>query len=298
MGLFDFGGSRSRSRSDSSSSSFDNLDSFGFNFGRTGSSSSGISGGSSSSRSGSVSQDRIAFEDIFASLFGGASSAAGAVNTGALTTASNLLFNSGAAFLDTLGGGGAGARALEERLASRDGLADEQISLLGEDISRFLSEDVNPAIKESGVVASTLGGSRGEVQRGMATDSATREFARGAVDIRSRDQAARDSIAGMLAQDESSRAGTALSSLPGLFGLAEGGALASLSPFAALSSILGPATVLSSSSSAASSEASDFARQLSEAFGIDFGFDSTRGRAGSQSRSSSSSRSDSVSFGF
>lgn len=280
MGLFGIGGGKSSTDSSSSSSSFDNLDSFGFNIG----------GSESLSRSGgrSTSSDQVAFEDIFARLFGGAEGAAGGINPSSITQAANTLFSSGGGFLESLSDGGPGSRALEERLASRDGLADQQVDILGEDINKFLTESVLPEITSKGVAAGTLGGSRGEVSRGIAAEGALDSFRRGATDIRVRDQAARDEIAGSLAQNEIGRAGTGLAALPGLFGLAESGALADLSPFAMLSQILGGPTVLGSS------EAENSA--LAESFGFDLGLDSTTGRAGSQSESTTRSRSRNFSF--
>lgn len=286
MGLFSFGGSRSDSSSQSQSSSFDNMDSSGFTFGQTGSQSSGGSGSQATSR------QNIAFEDVFAKLFGGASQAAGSVDTAGLTGAANLLFGSGGKFLDTLDSGGEGAGYLKDRLASRDGMADEQVGMLGDDIARFLAEDVNPAITSGGVQAGTFGGSRGEVQRGIATRGATEAFSKGSLDIRAREQQQRDALATSLSQDESGRATGALGALPSLFGLAEGGAMSGLSPFLALSQILGGPTVLTESDS------SSFSQQLAEAFGLNIGANQATGRAGSQGTSSSDSSSRSFNMGF
>lgn len=269
MGLFGIGGSKSSSSS--VSSSFDNLDSFGFNFARD----------SSSSRGGSSSSQSVAFQDVFSKLFRGASGAAAGVDTSSISNAANLLFGQGGGFLEELGGGGAGARFLEERLARGDELADQEIAGLESDIGRFLSETANPAITAGGVAAGTLGGSRGEVQRGIATRGATEAFTRGATDIRARHRGELDAAATALAGDETARGLGGLGALPGLFGLAESGALADLSPFAALSSILGGPTVLTESESS----------QLAEALGLQIGADKTTGRAGSSSRSSSSSAS-------
>lgn len=275
---FGIGGSTSKQSSQSSSSSFDNLDQQGLNIGGSQSSSIGQSSSSSS----------IAFEDVFAKLFGGASGAAAGINTSAITDAANLLFGGGTNFLDQLAGGGAGAKFLEDRLAGSDQLVADQIGLLEEDIGRFLSETVNPAITGSGVQAGTLGGGRGEVQRGIASRGAAEAFAKGATDIRLGERARTDAIAQALASDETGRAGVGLNSLGDLLNLVTGGSLAGLEPFAALSQILGPATVLTDSQSSQSSQGTSF----------DFGFDQTTGRAGSQSSSSSSGSSKSFDFGL
>lgn len=258
MGLFGIGGSSSSSRGSSSSSSFDNLDQF--------------------SLGGSQSGQNIAFEDLFASLFGGASGAAGAVNTGALTNQANLLFGAGGGFLEGLQGGGAGAEFLEGELGRSSGIVDEQIGQLGGDLEKFLGESILPQIKSSGVSAGTLGGSRGEVSKGIAAEGLLSEFARGSTAIRAGERDRITGIAQGLAQDETNRNQIGLGALPGLFGLAEGGALAGLSPFAALSQIMGGPTTLTDSSS--------------------FDVGSTTGRAGSTSESSQRSRSSSFNFGF
>lgn len=293
---FGIGGSRSRSRSSSSSSSFDNLDASGFDIGFDTSTSSSRGGGSSFDRSGSESSQRIAFEDVFANLFSQSFGAAGGIDTGRISGAASLLFGAGGNLIQQLQDGGAGADYLETRLANRDGLAEAQVSQLGDDLARFLSEDVNPAITSGGVQARTMGGSRGEVQRGIAERGASEAFVRGATDIRLADQASRDAIAGNLMASESDRLATSLGSLPQLFGLAEAGTMSALSPFLALSQILGPQTALTESSSFGEGGSEQFSEALAQALGFNFGANRTRGRAGSRSQSSSSSSSRSFSL--
>lgn len=300
--MFSFGGGTSKSKSESSSSSFDNLDQVGFGFDV--STNRSESGGASRSldRSGSESttRSRVAFEDVFADLFGNAAGAAGRVATGNITNAANLLFNAGGSIIDNLQDGGVAQSTLEERLAARDGLADQQVDQLGDDLARFLAEDANPAITQSGVAANTLGGSRGEVQRGIATRGASEAFVRGATDIRLADQSARDNIATTLLANENARSATSLSALPSLFGLQEAGALAELSPLQQLAGILGPQTVLQDSDATSfgfgESSSEQFSSAIAEALGLSF--DRTTGRAGSESSSSSSSSSKSLSLGF
>lgn len=279
---FGIGGSDSRTESNSSSSSFDNLDSTGFNIGASGSESGG--------RSRSGSSQNIAFEDVFARLFGGASATAGGIDTSSLTRASNMLFGSGASFLDSLGGGGAGAGFIEDRLAGSDSRVSDEMGILEADLNRFVGEQADRRTTSSGVAAGTLGGGRTLVQNQLTDRNAAEAFARGSVDIRAREREATDALALGLAQDETMRAGTGLDSLAGLQGISESGALAGLTPFAALSQILGGPVALTESFGEADDFASSFAR--------DFGFDSTVGRAGSQSESSSRGRSRSFNFGF
>ena len=276
--IFNIGGSKasSSSQSESSSSSFDNMDASSFDFGMN----SSRSGGSSSSSS------RIAFEDIFAQMFGGAAGAAAGIDTGVTSSAANMLFSSGLGFIDELGGGGAGRDFLAGQMNDSGEIVDSQIDQLGTDIGKFLSDKVNPAIKSSGIQAGSLGGSRGEVQRGMAADSALQEFVRGSTGIRASERDRMTGIASGIMGSDAARNQSALSMLPSLFGLAESGAMASLSPFAMLSQILGPQTVLTDSESS----------QLAESLGINMGGSSTVGRAASESSSTSSSESSSMSF--
>lgn len=288
---FGIGGSRSRSRSSSSSSSFDNLDQSSFDVGFDTSTSSSRGGGTSFDRSGSRSSQRVAFEDAFANLFAQSFGAAGGIDTGRISGAASMLFNAGGNLISQLQDGGPGADYLETRLGQRDGLAEAQISQLGDDLAQFLAEDVNPAITSGGVQARTLGGSRGEVQKGIAERGAADAFVRGATDIRLADQAARDAIAGNLMSSQSDRLATSLSSLPQLFGLAEAGTMASMSPMLALAQILGPQMALTDSSSFGEGGSEQFSEALAEAFGYNIGGSRTTGRAGSRSSSSSSSSS-------
>lgn len=278
--------SRSSSQSDSISASFDNLDAFGFGV----STDTSRSGGSSVSGSRDVSSSRVAFEDIFAQLFGNASATAAGIDTGAITGAANLLFGSGRSFLDTL----QSSPELEGQFAAADADEAASIDLLEADIGEFLRETVNPAITQRGVTANTLGGSRGEVQRGIASEAALEEFVRGATGIRRDTQARKDSLAGQLATDRLARSQTGINALPELFGLAESGAFASLSPLAALAQILGPQTVLTDASGVSFGESSQFG----ESAGSSLQFDTTTGRAGSAAKSTSSSQSSSKSKSF
>lgn len=246
---FGIGGSTSESRTDSSS--FDNLDQSSFDI-----------GGSS---------QQIAFEDLFRDLFGGASVAASGINTGGLASAAQGLFSSGGGFLESLESGGAGGEFLRDRLGRSDEIVGEQVGVLGTDIEKFLTESVLPNINQTGISAGTFGGTRGGVARGLAGEAAISEFARGSTDIRARERGATDAIATSLLQSTNQAAGVGLGGLSDVLGLAESGAFAGLSPFAALAQILGDPTVLGES--------------------FDLGGSRTTGRAGSQSTSTSEGRS-------
>jgi hypothetical protein len=236
-----------------------------FNIGGSKSSSSSSSYGYSQSFSDSLSQaaskDRVAFEDVFAQLYGGAAGAAGkaAELVPMFQGQAAELYSGGTRFLDTL----EQESPLMARL-SETGTADEQIAALGEDLGMFFREELNPAITSRGVATGTLGGGRQGVAQGRAASSVAREFQRGATAIRTADVGRRDSLAAMLSEDQLGRASTGLAALPSLYGLAEGGLTAGLAPYAALSSILGGPTVLGESADFATSTARALSEETSQ----------------------------------
>lgn len=273
MALFSFGREKSKSQSQQSS----------FGYSTSQSESSSLSGGSSVSSSGSAARSftDIAFADIFRELYSGATGAADrAANlVPALADQARQLFGGGVSFLDDLQAAGApdaGADYLAARVAGESPVLDEQIGALGEDLSRFFGEQLNPQITEAAVRSGALGGGRQGVAQGLATEAVAREFARGATSLRAADVAARDAAArdlsGNLRATEANRiaaAGTGLGALPGLFGIAQGGFGAELAPYQALASILGgPVTLAGSESTSSSSSAAyDFAEAVSRATG-------------------------------
>ncbi len=143
MGLFSVGGSRSKSQSTGSSSSIDAA--------RSGS----ISGGQSVG--GSESAQSIAFEDVFARLFGGAEGAAGGLDPSMLSGAANQLFSGGMGFLEQLSGG-ADTEFLQSRLSGESPILGEQIDALGEDIGQFFNEQILPGISSEAIAGGGLGG--------------------------------------------------------------------------------------------------------------------------------------------
>lgn len=269
MSLFSFGGSKSRTTQRSESYSQDS------------SQAGSVSGGYSTS--GSQSQDSVAFEDLFAKLFGGAGDAAFGLDTSTLTTQANQLFGSGASFLQGLQGTPE-QEYLEGRITGENPLLQQNIDALGEDIGKFFSEQINPEITSQAVAGGTLGGGRQGVAQGLAAEAAGKEFQRGALGLRTADMAQRDAAATNLGGLRSQAAGTGLSALPGLAGLAEFAATSPLAPFMALADIMGGPTVLGQSSS--ESEAGDFATSFSESFGY------------SRANSSTDSTSKSIKLGF
>jgi len=256
-------------------------------YGYSGSQSDQFSRGVSSSLGGgqSTTTQGIAFEDLFQRLYGGASTAADTAiaNAGELGTAARQLFTGGQGFLDQLRGG-ADTAYLEQRLGGNPQLG-EQISALGSDIGEFFRTEINPTIRGNAVAAGGLGGGRQGVAQGLAANAAAKQFTQGATALRAQDLASRDTAAANLASARTSAATGALSQIPALFGLAQGGANAALSPYAALAGILGGPTVLSQSQATNFQQATseDIARAISSSFGEDF----MKAQATSKSKSAS-----------
>lgn len=273
MGLFSFGGSKSSSSSQSqgTASSLDISQSV--------SASGGIS------QAGSSSQQRVAFEDVFARLFGGAEGAAAGLDPSLLSGAADQLFSGGLDFLEQLTGG-AETDFLQSRVAGESPVLGEQITNLGEDIGAFFREQVLPGITSEAVAGGGLGGGRQGVAEGIAAQSAGREFQRGATTLRAADITARDSAAAVLGEQRIGAAGTGLAQLGSLAGIADFGFGANLQPFERLSALLGGPTVLGESESFSS--AADFARALSSSFGT----------SQAQNTSSSQSKSKAIQAGF
>lgn len=232
----------------------------------------------SAGSSQSFSQDSIAFEDIFARMFGGAEGAAGGLDPSMLTDAANQLFSGGLDVMNQLGGD-AGSQYLEGRLGENDVL-QQQIDLLGEDLGGFFNEQLMPGITSQAVGGGALGGGRQGVAQGMAADQVGDLFTQGATALRAGDMQARDAAAGVLAGNAGQNAMTSLQGLPGLAGLADMGFGAAMSPYERLAGILGGPTTLTN----AGSTSADFANSFSNSF--------------AQSTASSRSRGKSVKLGF
>ena len=250
MGLFSFGGSKSKSQSSGSSSSLD--------LSQSGSVSGGVSAG------GSESSESIAFEDVFARLFGGAEGAAAGLDPSLLTGAANQLFSGGIDFLDQLGGG-ADTEFLESRVRGEGGVLEEQLTGLSEDVGKFFNEQLLPGITSDAVQGGQLGGGRQGVAQAGAVDTAAREFTRGATALRAGDIEARDRAAATLGEQRIAGASAGLSQLGSLAGIADFGFGADLAPMERLAAILGGPTTLGESSSFTSAE--DFAKAFSQSFG-------------------------------
>ena len=241
-----------------------------FSFGANTSSTVSSSSSTDRSKAGSVSggaasassEDRVAFEDVFARLFGGAEGAAGGLDPSMLTDAANSLFSSGSGFMEGLGGD-VGSQYLEGRLSGDNQVLEDQIGLLGEDLGKFFNEELLPGIGSEAAGGGQLGGGRQGVAQGRAVDAVGEQFTRGATALRAGDINARDAAAGTLAQNSIQGAMTALQGIPALAGIAEMGFGAGLAPFERLASILGDQTTLTS----AGSSSADFANSFSESFG-------------------------------
>ncbi len=258
-----FGIGGSTSTSNSQSSSFDR------------SRSDSVSGGAAASQS----DQRIAFEDIFARMFGGAEGAAGGLDPSLLTGAANDLFSSGQNFMQGIGGD-AGTDYLSSRLSGDNPVLQEQIDLLGEDLGNFFNEELMPGITSEAVGGGALGGGRQGVAQGAAMREVGDQFTRGTTALRAGDIGARDAVAGTIAENSLTGAEIGLGAAPGLMGLADAGFSAGMAPFERLAAIMGGPTTLGSSSSSSA----DFARAWSDSYG--------------QSQATSSSRSRSLRYGL
>ena len=273
MGFFSFGGSKSSSQSSGFSQSTDESQSGGFSV------------GSSVQGSQQTSVDSIAFEDVFAKLFGGASGAAAGLDPSLLTEQANTLFSGGLGFLEQLGGG-AGSAYMEQRLSGENPVLQEQIDLLGEDLGKFYEEQLLPGISAEAVGGGQLGGGRQGVAQGAAAQGVAGEFRRGASALRSADIAQRDQVAGMLESLGIDAAGTGLAAMPGLAGIAELGFGADMLPYMMLAQITGDPTVLNQSQGTSYGSSQDFAANYSQSYG----------QSTSETQSSSSSKD--IKFGF
>lgn len=296
---FGFGGSSSSSQSSGQSSS--SSQSTGSSSSLTGSRSDSISRGESTGRAGSsgFTQQNVAFQDIFAQLFGGASGAAAGLDPSMLTQAANQLFSGGMDFLGNIGGD-VGTDFLQNRLGSENTVLDDQIGLLQEDIGRLFSEELNPAITSEAVGAGALGGGRQGVAQGIAAGRAGDAFARGAAELRAGDISRRDAIAGGLADRSLAGAQIGLAGGQQLAGIAELGFGADLAPYERLAAILGDPTVLSQSQSESFSfqDALDFARSFSDSFGVSQSADQSSSQSQATHSSTSKGRSANIGFSF
>jgi hypothetical protein len=253
---FSFGGSTSVSNSQSNS--FDRSNSV-----------SG-SGGASQSQS----EQSIAFEDIFARMFGGAEGAAGGLDPSMLTEAANKLFTSGAGFMQGIGGD-AGSDYLKGRLSGDNAVLQDQIDQLGQDLGGFFNEQLMPGITEQAVSGGQLGGGRQGVAQGRAIEEVGKMFTRGATDLRAGDIAARDAAAGTLAGNAISGASVGFQGMGAMAGAADMGFSANLAPYERLAQIIGGPTVLGSSSSSAA----DWAAAFSNSYGESNATSTSRGRS-------------------
>jgi hypothetical protein len=234
---------------------------------KTGSEQSSESQAVSTSTSGSSSRQNIAFKDLFANLFSGASNVAGRAVAGSdLQTAATQLFTGGMGFFDSLNNN-AGTDYLEQRTTGGNPVLDAQIAGLEADTGRFFREEINPAITSRAVAGGNLGGGRQGIAQAQGAAAATREFTRGVTQLRVADQAQRDATAVEVARNSLGAASTGLGALPTLFDAAESSATGGgLGIYQTLAGILGGPTVLSESDS--------FSRSLSEAFSKSFGVSS------------------------
>jgi hypothetical protein len=225
------------------------------------------------------SQESVAFEDIFARLFGGAEGAAAGLDPSMLTEAANTLFSSGQGFMGQIGGD-RGTAFLEDRLSAENPVLQGQIDLLGEDLGRFFNEQLLPGTTSEAVHGGALGGGRQGVAEGAAMREVGDQFTRGATALRASDIAARDAAAMNLSGNAIGGAQVGFQGMNAMMSVADRGFSAALAPSERLAAILGGPTTLGSSFSTSE----DWAAAWSESF--------------ADSSASSKSKSSSMSLGF
>jgi hypothetical protein len=272
-----FGFSSSKQSSQSQSSSLD----YGI------SRSSSLSSGTSQATGQSGSTQRIAFEDIIRNLYGGAADATSQAVAEAPLFAGEAqqLFTGGLGFLERLQNV-PGSDYLQSRIMGSDTAAAANIDVLGANLGKFFNEQLMPAITSRGVSTGTLGGSRQGVAIGRAAGEVGSQFSTGVASILASSQAARDAAAGTLGSQSIAATGTGLAALPSILGLAGAGANAGLTPYLALSQIIGGPTVLTESQSQSQSSSQDLAQAISNA--LSYG----------TSQSTASSKGKSLGFSF
>lgn len=251
MGLFGIGANKSSSKSESFAQSTDQ---------------------SQSSSFGSSTQN-IAFEELFSKLYGDAVGASGKV-AGAIPEFQGQaaqLFSGGTGFLDSLVGN-EGSDYLKNRVSGDNALLDEQIAGLGTDLGRFFNEELLPGITSNSINSGTLGGGRQGVAQGLAAEKVAQQFTRGATELRSADQAARDAAARDYAGGVRDSAATGLAGLPSVLGLAESGAASDFLPISLLADVLGGPTTLTESLSLSDSSSFGQSTATSKSKGKSAGF--------------------------
>ena len=180
--------------------------------------------------------------------------------TGGLFGTAAALGQQGQQFLGSLGqsiGGlqGMGGPAVQQ----------QQIGQLGQDIGAFFNQQVLPGIGRGAIGAGGLGGGRQGVAQGVAAGEALRAFTGGATDIMANAQQQR--LSGLLGASQGALGG--VSSLGGLFSLAQAPFAAQFSPLLSLASIVGSPTVLSERQAQARAETTS--RTETGGFNVGFG---------------------------
>lgn len=229
---------------------------------------SGFSQSEQAAVSSSSSTQNIAFEDLFANLYGNASGAAGRAVAGAndLGTAAFQLFTGGNQFLESLGND-AGSEYLKDRLNANNPVIEQQIADLQRDTGRFFNEELNPAITSRAVAGGTYGGGRQGIAQGLAAERAAQAFTQGATALRAEDVKSRDAVAQSIATNTLSAASTGIGSLPTLLDTLQRGNRSELGIYADLASILGGPTTLTTSESLAQSLAKAYGENQSSGYG-------------------------------
>jgi hypothetical protein len=227
----------------------------------------GMSKSKSKSETSSSSNQQVFMQDMFKKLYGDAANVAANIDTSGMTQTANDLFQSGSNFLggleDIAAGTDESSNFYRNAMTGDDGLMNDQISGLQQDLGQFFNEQLLPGINTEAVGGGALGGGRQGVAQTGAMQTVADEFRRGSLDIRERDAARRMEAAGALQTGKLDASKLGMAGLAQQADLAGAAAMAPLSPYLALAEIYGDKSTLTSSQSSGSSTAKSFSFNVS-----------------------------------
>ena len=208
----------------------------------------------------SSSNQSIAFEELFRSLYGDAFGGAAAVkaNVPLFQGEAAQLFGGGSDFLKSLAGRGPGTDYLTSRLSGDDPALTAQLAELKSGLGDLFREEINPAITSKSIAAGTLGGGRQGVAQGIAAGKLGDVYQRGATSLLASAQGQRDTIASGLNTNATNAAAAGLAGLPNVLSLATSKATAPLMAQSLLQQILGGPTTLTTASGTSEQTSNQF----------------------------------------
>lgn len=205
-----------------------------------------LSTGFGNSVTNNVSNQTVAFEDLFKKLYGDSFAGAGAVqrNVPLFQGEAAQLFSGGTDFLKSLASGGPGGSYIDSRLGPTDPALQAQLESLKSGLGSLFTDELNPAIRSDSVAMGTLGGGGEGVAQGVAAGKIAQAYQTGAASLLSSSQQQRDTLALGANANATSAATAGIAGLPALLGIAQTKASAPLLAQSLLQSILGGPTTL------------------------------------------------------